>query len=205
MPRIDAPTVAEHHARQRERILESAFRLFVERGVQAVGMAEIAEDTGLRRNSLYRYFSSRDDIVVALFERDQPDYAERSEAILNQDRPALERLLAWADDQISYAVEPAHALAGQLLGATTMLSAEAQATLADGHRRLTHSIHATVTEHLGGQSGADADILTELIGATVMAATRYAIERGATPNLRQLLKRTLHSMLTAQEPSPWHG
>ncbi len=201
MPRIDAPTVAEHHARQRDRILDSAFRLFIDRGVHAVGMAEIAEDAGLRRNSLYRYFSSRDDIVVALFERDLPEYLLRSETILTQHRPPLERLLTWADDQISYAVDPTHALAGQLLGEATNLSEDAMAVIADGHRQIMRAVHDTVAACLNGLSEAETDVLTELIGAAVLAAARHAIEHGATPTLRRMLRQALSSILTDQDPA----
>jgi len=52
-----------------DRILDAAAELFAARGVAAVGMAEVAEAAGCSRATLYRYFSSRDDLRVAFVHR----------------------------------------------------------------------------------------------------------------------------------------
>lgn len=197
MPRIQAATVAEHHARQRERILDSAAALFMERGIQGVSMADIAQHAGLQRSSLYRYFESRDELVVALFERDQVEYLQRSDQILARQTPALTRLLAWADFQLSYVVDPAHAIGNRLMHEAGALSPTATATIHEGHRELLRSVSDLVAQQLPGRRPAEREQLAELISATVLAASRLAIERGATPTLRKLLKRTLRAMLEA--------
>ena len=51
----------------RERhILESAFRLFSEKGIESVTMPEVAKASGVGRATLYRYFASKLDLVVSI-------------------------------------------------------------------------------------------------------------------------------------------
>jgi AcrR family transcriptional regulator len=46
--------------------MESGFRLFSEKGIETVKMADIVEDCGVSRQSLYRYFSNKTDLVIAI-------------------------------------------------------------------------------------------------------------------------------------------
>ena len=63
--RDKAKDEAEKAAR-RQRAMESGFRLFAEKGIDQVTMPDIAEDSGVGRPSLYRYFSSKTDLVIAI-------------------------------------------------------------------------------------------------------------------------------------------
>jgi AcrR family transcriptional regulator len=49
----------------RERILDTARDLFHERGIRAVGVDAIAEAAGTNKMTMYRHFSSKDDLIVA--------------------------------------------------------------------------------------------------------------------------------------------
>ena len=49
-----------------QHILETAFRLFSERGIEGVTMPEVAKASGIGRSTLYRYFASKLDLVVAI-------------------------------------------------------------------------------------------------------------------------------------------
>ena len=51
------------------RILDAAEKAFIERGVSAAGMAEIAEAAGCSRGTLYRYFPNRHALHVGYVER----------------------------------------------------------------------------------------------------------------------------------------
>jgi AcrR family transcriptional regulator len=52
------------------RILDAAADLFVEHGVHAVGMGEIARAAGCSRATLYRYFADRHDLHLAFVHRE---------------------------------------------------------------------------------------------------------------------------------------
>jgi len=52
------------------RILDAAEKVFVERGVSAAGMAEIADAAGCSRGTLYRYFPSRHALHLAYVDRE---------------------------------------------------------------------------------------------------------------------------------------
>jgi AcrR family transcriptional regulator len=49
----------------RERILAVARELFYRRGIHAVGVDAIAEEAGTNKMTLYRHFSSKDELVAA--------------------------------------------------------------------------------------------------------------------------------------------
>ncbi len=72
VPRIDADTVAEHREQQHVALLDAAEALLLDDGFEALTFRALGERTGLARNSVYRYFSSRDDIVAQVCERDLP-------------------------------------------------------------------------------------------------------------------------------------
>jgi AcrR family transcriptional regulator len=53
----------------RERILETAYDLFSRRGIRGVGVDEVIERAAVAKATLYRHFSSKDELVIAFLER----------------------------------------------------------------------------------------------------------------------------------------
>jgi AcrR family transcriptional regulator len=53
----------------RERLITAAYELFSRRGVQAVGVDAIIERSGVARQTMYRHFDSKQDLVLAFLER----------------------------------------------------------------------------------------------------------------------------------------
>jgi AcrR family transcriptional regulator len=53
----------------RERILDTAYKLFARRGVRDVGVDELIDRAKVAKATLYRYFPSKDDLVDAFLQR----------------------------------------------------------------------------------------------------------------------------------------
>ena len=53
----------------RERILDTAFRLFYARGIRAVGVDLIIAESGVAKATYYKHFPSKDDLVLAYLDR----------------------------------------------------------------------------------------------------------------------------------------
>src|ERR1700730_14929192 len=88
-------------ARNRERILCAARRLFDERGAGCVSMEEIAEAAGVGKGTLFRRFGSRAALSRALL--DEQDRALQDGLIrgvppLRPGAPPCERLIAFGED-----------------------------------------------------------------------------------------------------------
>lgn len=54
--------------RARDRLLETAERLFYADGVRAVGVERILAESGVGRASFYRHFPSKDELIVAVLQ-----------------------------------------------------------------------------------------------------------------------------------------
>lgn len=69
-------------ARNRARLLEAATALFRERGLE-VSVAEIADAAGVGRGTLFRNFSSKEDLIAAIVADLMHDMCERGRELLD--------------------------------------------------------------------------------------------------------------------------
>jgi AcrR family transcriptional regulator len=69
---VAAPIVGD----ARERLLSAAYDLFARRGVQAVGIDAIIERSGVARQTMYRHFGSKQDLVLAFLARREELWTE---------------------------------------------------------------------------------------------------------------------------------
>lgn len=77
------------------RLLDAASSLVVDGGVEALGTRAIASAAGVPVASLYQYFADKDDILLALVERDIEEMDARVAAgITTLEHPTLDSLVA---------------------------------------------------------------------------------------------------------------
>jgi AcrR family transcriptional regulator len=74
MPKTEVSPSAQTHAEVRDRILETASKLFYQHGVRAVGVDLVVEKAAVAKTSLYRHFGTKDDLVAAFLEREDADF-----------------------------------------------------------------------------------------------------------------------------------
>ncbi len=95
MPKLWSETIEAHRREVRDAILETTTALVAEHGLRPVTMSQIAEETGIGRATLYKYFSDAEAILVAWHDRqvtghlehlatvrDRASSGERLEAVL---------------------------------------------------------------------------------------------------------------------------
>ncbi|WIM98211.1 TetR/AcrR family transcriptional regulator [Actinoplanes oblitus] len=176
----------------RDRLLDTAERLFYADGIRSVGIERILAESGVGRASLYRHFPGKDDLVVAVLQRRDEAWREwlRSSverlAPLPADRPlavfdALAERFARADFRgcafINTIVEtadpasPAHAVA-------------------DAHKRAVIGyVDGLLTEAGRHRPGLAAQLVMLMDGAIVTAVREH------TPDAARLARATAAALL----------
>jgi AcrR family transcriptional regulator len=83
----------------RERLVTAAYELFSRHGVQAVGVDAIIERSGVARQTLYRHFGSKQELVLAFLERREEvwTYGWLAAEVRRRERDPGRRLLAVFD------------------------------------------------------------------------------------------------------------
>jgi AcrR family transcriptional regulator len=74
----------------KERILETADRLFYLRGIRAVGVDSIAAEIGISKRTLYNHFPSKDELIAAYL-------ARRFKQVPASEKPPAEQILGTFD------------------------------------------------------------------------------------------------------------
>src|SRR5215204_6004790 len=69
IPKLWQQTIQAHRREVRDAILDAAASLVAKHGLRAVTMSQIAEETGIGRATLYKYFSGVEPILLAWHER----------------------------------------------------------------------------------------------------------------------------------------
>jgi AcrR family transcriptional regulator len=188
MPKIDAPTVAEHRAARREALLQATRDLLAEPGrTDAPSIGEVAEAVGMSRPAVYSYFASRDDLVMAAVHEAYPSWvAYVDEAMSGVDDPA-DRVLEYIDANLRLISRGDHMLVRGLA---------AQEQPASGH--MAHeSIRIPLAHALNDLDVDKSGRMAELIQAVTFSAARM-MESGA-PHLevRHLVRSLIEPYVRA--------
>lgn len=89
----------------RERILDTASSLFYQRGVRAVGVDLVVAEAAVAKTSLYRYFPTKDDLIVAFLEREDVDFWGLWDAVAaehaNDPAGELEAHMQWIGERLA--------------------------------------------------------------------------------------------------------
>jgi AcrR family transcriptional regulator len=68
------------HSAARERLLQTAARIFYAEGINSVGVNRIVGEAGVTLATFYRHFPSKQDLVLAYLQRVHDDFASRAAA-----------------------------------------------------------------------------------------------------------------------------
>jgi AcrR family transcriptional regulator len=193
VPKISAANIEEHIRVQDGRILDAARALFSANGYRGTDMGDIAKAMGLARNSLYRYYSNKDHILVAVMQRDMIPYVARNRALEDEIADPRERIDAWLDLQIELATGPCHASI-KMLGDMREASAELRQQMGAVHEPPGEVLNAAVAQLMTG-SGRDVRAICAMISGMVQAAGALAMESNRARSITRELKHSVGKIL----------
>jgi len=84
----------------KDRILETASRLFYDQGYNQTGINQIIDEADIARASLYHHFPSKTDLLLAYLDRTHELWFEELEVYMRPIAGARERLLALFDFRV---------------------------------------------------------------------------------------------------------
>jgi AcrR family transcriptional regulator len=94
VPKLWNETIAAHRREVRDAILDTTAALVAEHGLRSATMSQIAEETGIGRATLYKYFSDVESILLAWHERQVTGHLEYLALVRDATADADERLEA---------------------------------------------------------------------------------------------------------------
>ncbi|MFE1952362.1 MULTISPECIES: TetR/AcrR family transcriptional regulator [Streptomyces] len=172
MPRIQAASVADHRAHQRAALLDAAREVLAEGDASQVTFAEIARRTGLARNSVYKYFADRGELLTEVVRESAPRWTAHIHAALEAagDAPR-DRIGAYVTAQLELVRDGEHRIAQAVADAGD--AAALRAGAGDAHRALLDPLVLALTE-----LGDDTPLRTARLLQGVVNAATTAIESG---------------------------
>ena len=166
MPRIDAPTIAEHRDQRRADLLAAGHELVLAGGPRAVTMTAVAARAGLSRTAVYEYFASTEDLLAAVLGERMAAWTAEVESALAAAESPQDKVATYVRVSLELIKDGSH-------GLLVLLSAE---TLPTHVRRQLSELHATLAAPLSAavrELGVpDVDVATRYVQGVVEAAAR---------------------------------
>jgi AcrR family transcriptional regulator len=85
---------------RKSQILNAAENVFTKKGLDLARMDDIAEETGLSKGTLYLYFKSKDDLIIAILDRMFQGIFNQLERRLNDHTSATEAINQFTEEAI---------------------------------------------------------------------------------------------------------
>jgi TetR/AcrR family fatty acid metabolism transcriptional regulator len=192
---------------KRERLLEAAAAVLAERGFVNARVADIAKRAGVGKGTVYEYFSSKDEVLLASFASLNESVAEQAEDLLARQAPAPESLLRLLDLAARIVIEhvelQAVALDCWAASRGNALEEQFRSVCLDAYRRFRRIFVDLVRSgQTRGEFRPEVDpeaTAVFLVGALDGMSIQYFFDRSFDP--RQLLKTTGQALLRGLAPT----
>jgi len=180
MPRITAPTIAEHVAAQEQAVFDAAVRLFMQSPVAEVSIADIAREAGLARTSLYRYFPTKASIVHRWFTIAIAPMVAAGDKIADSPGAPTDRFRRWVQFHFDQLIKEQHRAMIRAALETDDMPDDLRQDIARHHREMYDSLSRILID-----SGIDPELVpirVALVSGVLRSAVDLA-ERGVAPEL----------------------
>lgn len=171
MPRISAATVAEHREAQTRALIDAAREIFAETGSRPT-LAQVGSRAGLARSSVYQYFKSADDLLIAVIDDIFPRWQMLIEQEMAQARTPGERILTYVYVNLHMVANGEHAVA------TALHEMEPDPEVAERAMKMHHLLGLPLLSALEDFGVADTEISAALITGLLSSGANL-IEKGA--------------------------
>jgi AcrR family transcriptional regulator len=190
MPRLWSETVETHRREVRDAILDTTAALAVEHGLLSVTMSRIAEELGIGRATLYRYFPDVEAILQAWYEREAATHLESLARFLHGEGDATERLQTVLT-HFALMIFETRGRGDSGLGALLLQSGH----LSHAHEHLANRIGALLTE--AAEAG---KVRSDTPAQELAAYCTSALSAAATLSSRQAVQRLVTVILDGLRP-----
>jgi len=189
VPKLWNETIEAHRSAVRDATLDVTAALVAEHGSAAVTMSRIAEDAGISRATLYKYFPDVDAILTAWHEREVQSHLDHLAAVGSQPGPPADRLTAVLTAYATLSHQHPHSdLAASLHRADHVSQAR---------RQLHAYLRDLITE--AATSGA---VRTDISPAELATYCLHALTAATTLPTKAATHRLVSLTVTALKPQP---
>jgi AcrR family transcriptional regulator len=190
VPKLWNDTIDAHRHQVREAILATTASLVEEHGLRAVTMSQIAEQTGIGRATLYKYFPDVETILHAWHEQQIHGHLHDLSAVASQHTDPSQRLAAVLGAYASIAQQ----LRGQRdTELAALLHADQQVTAAE------HHLHGMLTG-LIGEAAAVGAIRDDVPPAELASFCLHALSAAGSLASKAAVRRLIEVTLAGLRP-----
>jgi AcrR family transcriptional regulator len=130
MPKIDAPTVAEHRAQVQARLVDAAEEILRAGQPDRLTAGAVSSAAGIARNSIYRYVNSVEDLRALVVARYLPAWLAAVDQAMAQVEDPGARVVTWVRANLEQAAASGH---GWLMEAVRAVPHRSDETLDQAH------------------------------------------------------------------------
>ncbi|MET9955384.1 TetR/AcrR family transcriptional regulator [Streptomyces sp. NPDC006339] len=194
MPKLWNETIEEHRSAVRDATLDATAALVAEHGLMSVTMSRIAQETGIGRATLYKYFPDVESILAAWHERQVAYHLEQLEAVRDRIADPGRRLHAVLETYalISYDRHGHH-------GTDVSALLHQGPAITQAHERLLVLVRDLVAEG-AASSALRADVAADELAAYCLHALGAAAGLSSKAAVRRLVEVTLAGLRPSNRP-----
>jgi AcrR family transcriptional regulator len=199
VPKIEAPTVAEHRANQERALLDAARELLLAGGRAAITPAAVGAAAGLARSSVYKYFSSGEEILTRIATEAFADWGARVSEAVGRAADVDGRIDAYVRTTLELADSGAHRVA--VLGGGLPPDARARERLAQAHRDLAAPLVAALAERGDADPVLTAELVEGVLGRAIDQLDAGRPAEDVVPATLEFVRRAIGITAAAKQSS----
>ncbi|MFV7783661.1 TetR/AcrR family transcriptional regulator [Shewanella marisflavi] len=169
---------------KRQQLIDTALSLFIERGINLVGINEVLKVSGVAKKTLYHHFSSKEALIVAVLETRHKIYIDWLNQRLSQgqdDFGKIEGLFAALDDWFNDRVPELSEFHGCLFINSAIECGDSRCQVSRFAKYHKQAVRELIREHLEQQDDALLDLICLLKEGAIVSAMVSQNKQAAKP------------------------